>query len=239
MSASLVTLILLSVPAPAPAAKDSGHKIDLVWTHPDYATVGPKSIAFMPAVSWNNDLPSEHTAEDAAANAFKGLAYRWLSPRTVQALLLARPSADSLWKEQRGALLKRARVDSLAAPALCSALHARALLTFFVEELERQDLEWNETGRPSTMVQVRAALVDSTGRLLWSAAGSERGEGQMQDATSGMTRVDASGLSNAPATGTGKSPEPREVFSKLFARWVERFPAPPVAPAAPAAPSTP
>lgn len=217
-------------------AKDAGGKIDLIWTHPDYATIGPKSIAFMPAVSWNNDLPSEHATEDAAANALKGTAYRWLAPRTVQALLGAHPAADSLWQAQRSALVKRGRVDSVAAPVLCGALHVRALFTLRVDQIERHDLEWNETGKPSTLAQVHAALVDSLGRLVWSASGSELGEGALQESASGMTRVDASGLGNQPATGTGKSPEPREVLAKMFARWADRFPPPPGTGAAPSKP---
>jgi hypothetical protein len=233
---ALAAILIASLFAWPLYAKDTGRALDLIWTHPDYVSHTPRSIAFMPAVSWNGDLPSEHMAEDGAASAIKGRAYRWVSPATVQALLGARPAADSTWKAQRAAIMKQGRVDSLAAPALCAALHVRALFTLRVDELERHDLDWNETGKPITQVQAHAALVDSTGTLLWTASGSEVGEGALQEAPSSMTRVDASGLSNQPATGTGKSPDPREVFSRMFLRWAERFPAPAAAAPEPAKP---
>ena len=237
-SPRLPLVVLLIVLAPAVFAAKAGNKLDLVWTNPGYADLAPRSIAFMPAVSWNNDLPSEHMAEDGAASAIKGKAYRWVSPLTVQSLMGARPAADWVWKAQRAVIVKTGRIDSLAAPALCASLRVRALFTLRVDQLERRDLEWNETGKPITQVQASAALVDSTGALLWTASGSEVGEGQLQEAPSGMTRVDASGLGNKPATGTGKSPDPREVFSRMFIRWAERFPAPPgyTPPAEPAKP---
>ena len=216
---------------PGPAIADkSGPNTDLIWTHSGYDSLAPKSIAFMPVVSYNSDLPTEHAAEDAAAAAFRGLAYRWVSPRNALALLGARPGADSVWKAQRSALLKTGRADSLAAPILCSALRTRAILCFRVDELEKHDLQWDETGKPSTSVEVHAALVDSTGRVLWRASGSEISEGALQDAsTNNLSGVNASGLTNQPVTGTGRAPEPSEVFGKLFRRWADRFPPPPAA----------
>ncbi len=230
--------MLLLLAATAWAGKDAGSKLDLIWTHPDYATLGPKSIAFMPVVSFNNDLPTEHMAEDGAARAIRGRAYRWMSPATVQSLLAAKPSADSVWKAQRAVILKQGRVDSLAAPLLCAALHVRALITFRVDEFEKHDLDWSESGRPFTQVQSHAALVDSSGALLWTASGSQVTEGVQQDAAQNMTRVDASGLNNTPSSSGGKAPDPREVFAVLYLRWAERFPAPPGAAATPA-PATP
>jgi hypothetical protein len=217
-------------PGPANADKSGGPNTDLLWTHPGYDSLAPKSIAFMPVVSYNSDLPTEHAAEDAAAAAFKGLAYRWVSPRNALALLGVRPGADSVWKAQRAVLLKTGRADSLAAPILCSALRTRAILCFRVDQLEKHDLQWDETGKPSTSVEVHAALVDSAGRVLWRASGSEISEGALQDAsTNNLSGVNASGLTNQPVTGTGRAPDPVEVFGKLFKRWADRFPSPPAA----------
>jgi hypothetical protein len=215
-------------PGAAIAGKTSGPDTDLIWTFAGYDTIAPRSIAFMPVVSFNNDLPTEHAAEDAAAAAFKGLAYRWVSPRNALALLSGRPAADSLWKAQRAALLKTGRADSLAAPVLCSTLRTRAMLCFRVDQLDKHDLQFDETGKPSTSVEAHAALVDSTGRVLWRASGSEISEGPLQDAsTNNLSGVNASGLTNQPVTGTGRAPDPSEVFTKLFKRWVDRFPPPP------------
>ena len=216
------------IAAAALAAKDSGRKVDLIWTHPDFAAHAPRGIAFMPAVSYNNDLPSEQKVEDAAAVQFKAVPYRWTSPRSVLTLLHLRPEADSMWKAQRALLLKSGRVDSLAAPVLCGALRVQALITFRVDQFEKRDLEWNEAGKPSTSVQVHAAMVDSTGRLLWTASGSELGEGTLQDpGNESVTGVRGSGLGNEPVTTTGKAPPYDEVLAKLFERWIERFPVPP------------
>ncbi|MFI5371461.1 MAG: hypothetical protein ACHQ52_07870 [Candidatus Eisenbacteria bacterium] len=231
---SLILAVTLAAGViPGRADKNAGEKLDLIWTHPDYATLGPSSIAFMPVVSYNSDLPTEHVAEDAAAAAFKSLTYRWISPRTALVLLGAHPDADSVWKVQRQSLLKTGRADSLAAPILCAALRTRALLCFRVDQLEKRDLQWDESGKPSTSVAAHAALVDSTGRVLWRASGSEIGEGALQDPNNeSVTGVRASGLTNAPVTGTGRAPEPSEVFGRLFARWADRFPPPPAKPAA-------
>ncbi len=234
----VIPVLFLAAATAAWAAKDAGSKLDLIWTHPDYANLAPKSIAFMPVISYNSDLPTEHMAEEGAARAIRGKAYRWMSPATVMSLLGAKPAADSVWKAQRAAILKQARVDSLAAPALCAALRVRALLTIRVDDMQKRDLDWSESGKPFTQVMSHAALVDSTGTLLWTASGSQVTEGVQQDAAQNMSRVDASGLNNAPSSSGGKAPDPRDVFAVLYLRWAERFPAPPgyVPPAEPAKP---
>jgi hypothetical protein len=99
-----------------------------------------------------------------------------------------------------------------------------------VDQLDKHDLQWDETGKPSTSVEVHAALVDSTGRILWRASGSEISEGALQDASSNnLSGVNASGLTNQPVTGTGRAPDAADVFGKLFKRWADRFPPPPAA----------
>ena len=238
ITVGLFALVLVAVDAAAD--KPKGGKLDLIWAHPEIATLAPRGIAFMPAVSFTNDLRAEKAVEDAAAASLKSLPFRWLSPRSALALLAAAPAADSLWKVQRKRLLKAPRVDSLAAPALCRALRTQALLTFRIDQYEQRNLEWNEAGKPSTSVEVHAALVDSSGRLLWTASGSELGEGALQDPNGGnLTGVSGNGLGNTPITGTGKAPAFDEVLDKLFARWAPRFPAAPAAPVAPAAAPTP
>ena len=70
----------------------------------------------------------------------------------------------------RGEILKNVRVDSLTAPRLCAKLRTDAVLTLRVDLWEQLPVLWNQSGRPMTTVQLKAALVDSTGALLWSAS---------------------------------------------------------------------
>lgn len=213
----------------APAAHDAAAQKkggDLFWTAPDLANHTVRSIAFMPAVSFDNNLKTEQTVEGAMALAIKGKAYTWRSPVSVLALLKAM-KGDSLWAAQREAILKNERVDSLAAPALCRITRTNALLTLRIDLYERRNLEWNEAGKPSTSVKLKAALVDSTGRLLWTASGSETLEGPYQEPNAGVVGVKGSGLGTQPMTGVSGAPAYEEVIAKLLERWTPNFPAPP------------
>lgn len=228
----IVVLIALAALA-TPVARDAAAQkkgSDLYWTHPDLAARAVRSVAFMPVVSFDNNLKNEQAVESAMAGALKEKAYAWRSPLSVQALLRAM-KGDSLWKAQREAILKHERVDSLAAPALCRITRTDALLTLRIDLFERRNLEWNEAGKPSTTVQMKAALVDSAGRLLWTASGSETMEGPYQESNAGVVGVKGSGLGTQPMTGVSGAPAFEEVLAKLFGRWAQNFPPP--APKAP------
>jgi hypothetical protein len=139
--------------------------------------------------------------------------------------------SDSILTVVRKTVLKDGRLDSLTARALCTALHTSAVLTIRADQWAQIEMEWNQTGKPSTTVGLKAALMDSTGRLLWTAAGSETGEGPMHNADSGTLGVKSSGLGTEPVTGQGGAPAFQEVLSPIFTRWIANFPAPPAAPA--------
>jgi hypothetical protein len=91
--------------------------------------------------------------------------------------------------------------------------------------MERLELEMGQSGRPSTSVELRAALVDSTGRLLWTAQSSETLEGAQQDASANVLGVKASGLNNQSIGNTTSAPAFQEVLAKIGARWKTAFPA--------------
>ena len=95
------------------------------------------------------------------------------------------------------------------------------MLTVRVDEMERRELEAGQSGRPTTSVQLHAALVDSTGRLLWTASSNETLEGEQQDANANVIGVKASGVGN-----TTTAPPYQEVLLKICQRWVEPFPKP-------------
>jgi hypothetical protein len=141
---------------------------------------------------------------------------------------------DSALLAVRKGVLKDARVDSLSARALCKALRVTAILSIRADQWDQIQMEFNQTGKPSTTVQMRAALVDSTGRLLWTASGSETGEGPMHQGDGGTLGVKGSGIDLQPVTGQGGPPSFQEVLTPLFTRWIKEFPAPPAPPAAPA-----
>ena len=94
-----------------------------------------------------------------------------------------------------------------------------------MDRFEKLEMQSDQSGKPTTTVQLTAALVDSTGRLLWSASGSETAEGPYQDAHANALGVQASGLNNAPITGQGGAPSYIETITRLVARWLPRFPA--------------
>jgi hypothetical protein len=112
---------------------------------------------------------------------------------------------------------------------LCRALRVTALLSVRVDLFEQVQVEWNQSGKPSTTVQSRAAVVDSGGRLVWTASGSETAEGPYHDANAATLGVKGSGLTTEPVTGQGGAPSFDDVTTRLFTRWAAHFPALPKA----------
>jgi hypothetical protein len=77
-----------------------------------------------------------------------------------------------------------------------------------------------------TAVQLKAALVDSSGTLLWSASGSETGEGPYHDPSTNPVGMSSSSLENTPITGQGGPPAFADVLNPLLRRWTPQFPQP-------------
>ena len=225
---SLSLLVMLALTLPALAADKKGKPIDLFWTAPDLSSYPATSIAFMPVATFDNNLEAQRLTEAAIAQAFRPSGHRWVSP-TLTRDWLAKAGGDSLVKAFKDALLRNPRIDSTQAPFFSRIARTRALLTVRVDQFEKRLLELNQSGRPATTVQLRAALVDSTGRLLWSASGGETLEGPYQDPNANPIGVNASGLNNTPIMAQGGAPDFREVLSKVLARWADAFPKKPAA----------
>ena len=149
---------------------------NFVWTHPDYAKLDIQSIAIT-VTSYGNDLDAEKHVEAGLGAALRAANYRWVSGSSSRDRLRAQ-GGDSLLSLVRTNVTNQVRIDSLAAPALCQRLGVDALLSVRIDLWERFEPEWDQAGKPTTSVQIRAALVDSLGRLLWNAAGTETGEGR-------------------------------------------------------------
>lgn len=229
----LVLVLALSCLGVAAAhAQKAARKVDLFTLAPDFAQYGVQSIALLPVATFDGNLDSRRMTEGIVGQALKGSGYRWVSPSLTKEWI-SRAGGDSLLKALNDQLLRQPRLDSLQAPLYSRTCRARALLTVRVDQFERRELEFNQSGRPATTVSLKAALVDSTGRLLWSASGSETMEGAFQDPSANPIGVNASGLTTKPIAAQGGAPTFLEVLNKLLARWAEQFPAKPaVAPAA-------
>lgn len=221
-----LALALAVVPTARSADKNKRKQLDLTWTAPDFAARGIHGIAMLPPSSYDRNHVAEKLAAGLWGQALGNVNYRWQSPTMVQALMEG-PAADSLLQQAQASVLQRGRVDSLLAPGLCAALRTDAVLSLRLDRWEQIEMEYNQAGRPSTTVQVTAALVDAHGRVVWTAAGSETGEGPYHDPNANVLGVTSSDLTNKPLTGQGGAPAFAEVATKLFARWAPLFPAPP------------
>lgn len=222
----------LSTSEVAAAKKDK--KLDLFWAHPEIASVPLRSVALLPAATFDNNLRAEKEVEVAWGPVSRASGYRWFYSTMTKDLLRRAFGGDSILTALRKGVLKDGRVDSLSARALCQALRVSAVFSIRADQWEQLEMEWNQTGRPSTTVQMKAALVDSSGRLLWTVSGSETGEGPLHQADSGTLGVKGSGLGLQAVTGQGGAPSFQEVLTPLFTRWIASFPSKPAPGAAPA-----
>ena len=244
LSVALVALAALAAAAP----KEKTKRGDIIWTHPGFTDLGVESIALLPVASFDNNFKSEKTVELLLGQSLKPSGYRWISPMVAKEMIRSSLGEGGLAALDQE-IVKTGRVDSVTAGRICRALRATAVLAARVDLFEQTQVEWNQGGKPSTTVQVRAALVDSAGRLLWSASGSETGEGPYHDPNATTMGVKSSGLNTEPITGQGGAPSFEEVATRLLARWADHFPAhrsaaaasapapPPASPAPSAAPA--
>jgi len=218
----LAALTLLALTALEAAGK-SAPPGDRSSTASDIASYPVASIAMLPAATIDGNADTRRLVEQAVGQALKGSGHRWVSPFMVRDVIV-RNGGDSLAKAINDKLIKNPRVDSLDAPRLSRMFRARALLTVRVDEMERLELEANQSGRPTTSIQLLAALVDSTGRLLWTMASSETMEGAQQDPNANVIGVKASGLNNTAVGAISPAPTYQEVLAKMCARWADVFP---------------
>ena len=209
--------------SPVSAADRGKASSDRFWVTPDIAAYPATSIAMLPPATYDGNLEARKLVETAVGQALKGSGHRWVSPFLVRDYLL-KAGGDSLGKALSIKLLKNPRLDSLDAPYVCRTLHARAVLTVRIDQMERRELEAGQSGRPATTVQLHAALVDSTGRLLWTGYSNETLEGAQQDAESNVIGVKASGLNTEGIGNTTAAPPFPELLLKICQRWVEPFP---------------
>lgn len=216
----VLTALVVAALAFAAEKKATG---DRFWSAPDLASYPVNSIALLPPATFDGSIENRRLVENAVGQALRGSGHRWVSPFMIRDFML-RNGGDSLSQALNEKLLREPRLDSLDAPRLARMLRTRAILTVRVDQMERRELEPGQSGRPATTVQLRAALVDSTGRLLWTASSTETLEGAQQDAEANVIGVRASGLNNQGIGNTTTAPTFPEVLTKLCTRWKDPFP---------------
>jgi hypothetical protein len=225
---------------PAAAAKKKDKKTDEVWVHPEYASHGVNRIALLPVVSYDNNFKAEAMTEARVGQAFASSGYRWISAGSARSLIQS-AGGDSTLKALRQSLLENPRLDSLAAAGMCARLRCDAVLGVRIDHWEQMSLTPDQSGKPSSTVTVSAAMVGSTGSLLWSALGSQTQEGPYQTASvasDGGDFLRSQRRSDGSAAGAGGAPSFEEVLDLLFKRWGPKFPAAAAPPATPPAGSS-
>ena len=218
-----VSFLFLALAALAASAAKQNTPGDRSWTAADIDRYPIASIAMLPPATYDGSADARKQVEQAVGQALKGSGHRWVSPLLVRDQLI-KNGGDSLMKALNDKLLKDPRLDSLDAPRLSRILRARALFTVRVDVMERRELEADQSGRPSTTIQLKAALVDSTGRLLWTLASNETMEGAQQDPSANVIGVKSSGLTTTAVGSVVPAPTYQEVLTKMCLRWTEAFP---------------
>lgn len=209
---------------PAAGAQRPARDLDLFWTRPGFDPTTIESIAMLPCASFNADLSSEKLVEGLIARTLRTSGHRWVSTSLTRPLLRAAAPDDSLGRAVRGEILQSARVDSATAPDLCRMFRTDAVLCLRVDRWDQFALEPSQSGKSSTTVTVKAALVDSSGRLLWSVSGSETKEGPYQSPGNNPYQTPG-GEATLHATGAQMPPPTyEETATSLFDRWADRFP---------------
>ena len=224
--AAPLAALLVATAAMSSLAAKGARIVDQVWTNPTIAASRLGYIAMLPVSTFDNNLPAATMVAGAWGQKFAGSGYRWISGTTSRDLIRA-AGGDSLLKAVRDAVLKSGRPDSLTTPALCKSLHVNGLLAVRIDLWSQVTIQPDQAGKPSTTVQLRAALVDSTGRLVWTISGSETAEGQYVEPAAGDENRSGTAATRSSGLGATAAPPPSylEVLDRLLARWAPLFPA--------------
>jgi hypothetical protein len=203
------------------ATANAARKADIIWQHPDFARFGVQSIALLPIATYDHNVQTQGTVAAAWGQQFQGKGYRWMTTSTSVSMMRA-AGGDSLLRVVGQSLLDQGRADSLQAPFLCARFHVQALLSLRVDRYEQVPIDPDQRGKPYTTVGLTAALVDSSGRLLWRGVGTETVEGLEHVPVEGQRTGEVQISSDADL----RPPVFAEVLTRLMSRWSTQFPAP-------------
>jgi hypothetical protein len=206
--AVLLVLASLLLADRLPAATKKTRGGGSTWLHPKFASFDVRRIAMLPAVSFDNNVEVELQVGAILAQTLPEGGYRWIAAPTARDLLQGPSAADTLLPRTRREILEGSRIDSLSAPQLCGFLRSDAVLSVRIDQYEKVEYEKDPKAplrqgptrldSPIITVDLKAAMVDSTGTLLWSASTSR--------------------------TERNVNRDPRMVVREIAALWARRFP---------------
>lgn len=217
-------VVLVLVTTAALAAPRRERQIDHLWAHPDPRSIRLTAVAMLPAVGFDDVVPAEHGAELELMKLIKDSGYRWVSPATSRDMLRA-AGGESLLLANKQDILAHGRIDSLRVATICAKLRVNGLLTIRLDRAEQVSIQSDQSGKPTTTVQVSAAMVDSLGRRVWSASGTQVAEGpEMQGSVTGVGGSGVGGVAPSAVVVKSNAPDWPFVYGPMFDRWVKTFP---------------
>ena len=220
VAALLLTIAVLATPA---YSARQTHPVDQIWTRSNLSTIRIESVAMLPALSYDGVGPAERHAEGELMKIIRDAGFRWVTAPTAREML-RRVSNDSVIPALKAQLLENARVDSAKTAAVCAYLRVNGLITVRVDRAEQISIQTDQSGKPSTTVYVHAAMVDSLGRLIWTASGTNTLEGPYLSAAPTGSNVMTTQLGNTPTQTKINAPDWPDAFDPLFTRWRPSFP---------------
>ena len=203
MVASLTQLILVSLVLPASAMEPlRAHKRDAMITHPELDALRPAAIALLPAVAFVDDPPTMSYVETFVFELYAATGHEWRPASLAHDRMSGVAGRSGSLREDVAREVRRTgHVEPATAGELARLLGVESTMSVRIDRWEVV------SGR--AMVEMTAALVDSSGRVLWQISGLS-GYG---DATTPWTTQDE-GRRLSKAT------------YNLLARWSAAIPGP-------------
>lgn len=135
---------------------------DQMWAHPQIARFRIHDVGILPVATFDGDWTHSAVVEEFWIRHFFDTQHFWM-PSVMIRLKMAAASKlrDSLDRAVSSQILKTGRVDSVTASGLCRSVGVGTLLCLRVDRCE------------SAVIELSAALVDSTGAMLWRISGRE------------------------------------------------------------------
>jgi hypothetical protein len=143
------------------------------WVVDHLQSRGIREVAVLPAAVIGDDRSAARIVESAWVSAFDSTARHWSLAREREASFAATSiRKDSLLDAIAHQVFGHVSVDPATAYRVTRLLKVQALLCVRVNRWER--VPESTPDRPVAIVELEAAMVDSTGATLWKASGSER-----------------------------------------------------------------
>jgi len=200
---SLLPLLLATPDATAKASRQR----DTIWRHPALDSLAPQTIAILPAVVFAENAHAMRLVEQRWRQLYSETGHCWLSANASRVRMAAQsPRGDSLYEVIARQVRSTGQVDSTMGRRLARLMGVESVLSLRIDRWEVAD-----GGR--AMIEVTAALVDSTGTLLWKISGAA---GYGSPTYSGWMSADASDIIDARGTGPRFGPDRMDCSSRAI-----------------------